>query len=67
MCHNVLRMFVSLNDAAILNVKDVYYRFIINWIGKSEAVNLLQKFEQGKMSIIKIKKSFLHIKWVKKL
>ena len=35
-------MSINLNDLAILNIHSVDYRFIINKISKSEAVNLLQ-------------------------
>ena len=41
-CHNVLMMPIKLNDIAILNIRCVDYRCIINRISKNDAVNLLQ-------------------------
>ena len=41
-CHNVLMMPIKLNDIAILNIRGVDYRCIINRISKNDAVNLLQ-------------------------
>ena len=35
-------MPIKLNDIAILNIRSVNYRCVINEISKSEAVNLLQ-------------------------
>ena len=40
--HYVLMMFIYLNNIAFLNIQGVDYRFIINGISKSAAVNLLQ-------------------------
>ena len=41
-CHDVLMMPIKLNDIAILNIRGVDYRCIINRISKNDAVNLLQ-------------------------
>ena len=41
-CHDVLMMFMNLNDIANLKIRGVDYRCIINGISKSEVVNLLQ-------------------------
>ena len=41
-CHDVLMMFINLNDIAVLNIPSADYRCIINRICKSDAVNLLQ-------------------------
>ena len=40
--HDVLMMSVNLNDIAILNIRDVDYRCIINGIDKKETASLLQ-------------------------
>ena len=40
--HDVLMMPINLNDIAILNIRDVGYRCIINEISKTDAINLLQ-------------------------
>ena len=40
-CHDVLMMFMNLNDKAILNINCVDYRSIITRISKIEALNLL--------------------------
>ena len=37
-CHDALMMFMNLN-IGILSMRRVAYRFIINRIGKSEAIN----------------------------
>ena len=41
-CHDVLEMCMNLNDIAILNIRGVDYRCIINGISKSDGVNVLQ-------------------------
>ena len=41
-CPNTLMMSTKLNDIAILNIRSVDYCCIINGIGKSKAINLLQ-------------------------
>ena len=42
MSHDVLSMSINLNNIAILNIQGIDYCCIINGIGKSGAVNLLQ-------------------------
>ena len=44
-CHDVLMMFINLHDIAILSTCVVDYPCIINGIGKSEVVNLLQNVD----------------------
>ena len=39
----VLMMSINLNDSAILTINEGNYCCNINWISKSEAVNLLQR------------------------
>ena len=39
-CHDVLMMFVNINDFAILNILDVDYRCIVSRVSESEALNL---------------------------
>ena len=41
-CHGILMMSTNINNFPILNTRGVNYRYIINRISKSEAVNLLQ-------------------------
>lgn len=41
-CYDVLMMSVNFNDIAILNIRGVDYRCIINRIRKSDTVNLQQ-------------------------
>ena len=43
-------MSMNFNDIAILNIRAVYYRCIINVISKREAVNLLQNAYLSKKS-----------------
>ena len=38
-CHDLLMMSMNLNNIAILNIHGVDYRFVINGISKSEAIN----------------------------
>ena len=38
-CHDALMMFMNLKNIAILSMHGVAYRFIINGISKSEAIN----------------------------
>ena len=42
-CHDVLMISMNLSNIAILNINYVKYRWLINRISKSEAVNLPQK------------------------
>ena len=44
-CHDVLMMYINLNDIVIYCNRDVDCRCIINGIRKSEAVNLLQNID----------------------
>ena len=46
--HDVLMMFINLNDIAILNIRGVDYRCIINGVSKSEPTNLLQNTDLSK-------------------
>ena len=41
-CWSVLMKSIILKDIAILNIRGVAYRYIINGISKSDAVNFLQ-------------------------
>ena len=41
-CHDLTMLFLSINDIAIITVKDVDYRFIIYDISKSKAVSLVK-------------------------
>ena len=50
-CHDLLMMFISLSDIAILNIKGSDYRCIINLISKNEAINLMQNADLTKISI----------------
>ena len=43
-------MPIKLNDIAILNIRSVNYRCVINKISKSEAVNLLQNADVSEKS-----------------
>ena len=42
-CHDLLMMSMNLSGIAILNIKSADYCCIITRIGKSEAINLMQK------------------------
>ena len=48
-------MYINLNNIAILNINSVNYRFIINEISRSDALNLLKNADLNKKNI-KIKK-----------
>ena len=39
--HNLTMLNVNISHIAIITVKNVYYRYIIHSISKSEAINLL--------------------------
>ena len=56
-CHDLLRIFMNLNNIAILNIKGFDYCYIICLINKSEAINLMQNaaLTKEKQSIIKYK------------
>ena len=41
-CHDLLMVSISLNDIAVLNMKDSDYHCIISLISINEAINLLQ-------------------------
>ena len=41
-CHDVLMISINLDDIAILNIRGVDYRCVVNGISKSKTVNLLQ-------------------------
>ena len=45
-CNDVL-MSINLNDIAILNIHDVYYRCIIIGISKIKAINLMQNIDSN--------------------
>ena len=47
-CHYVLMMSINLNDIAVLNIFNADYRYIVNGISRSEAINLLQKVALSK-------------------
>ena len=49
-CQDVLMMSKSLSYIAILNINGVNYRYIINGISKSGAINLLQKDDLNRKS-----------------
>ena len=49
-CHDVLMMSMNFSNIVILKNHDVDYRFIINGVITSEAVNLLQKADLNKES-----------------
>ena len=40
--HDVLMMYINLNNIAILNINSADYRFIINGISRSDVLNLLK-------------------------
>ena len=44
-CHDLLMMFINLDDIATLNINSVNYCCNINEINKSEALNLLQNID----------------------
>ena len=41
-CHDILLMSIDISSIVILNIQDVYYRFVIFGITKSEVINLLR-------------------------
>ena len=41
-CHDLLMMFMNLNNIAILNIKGFGYHCIIGLISKNEVINLIQ-------------------------
>ena len=41
-CHDLLMMFINLNDIASLNIKGSHYCCIISLISKNEAIKLMQ-------------------------
>ena len=47
-CRDLLIMYMSLNDIAILNIKGSDYHCIISLISKNEAINLLQNADLTK-------------------
>ena len=47
-CHDVLMMYINLNDIVILNIHDVDYCCVINGINKNDALNLLQNADLTK-------------------
>ena len=47
-CHDLLMMFMSLSNIAILNIKRTDYCCIISRISKSEAINLMQNIDLAK-------------------
>ena len=47
-CHDLLMMYMNLNDIYILNIKNAEYCCIINGISKSEAITLLHKIDLTK-------------------
>ena len=60
--HDLSRMSMNLNDIAILNINGINYRFDINGVRKSEAVNLLQNADVIKKSgvlYMKMDKKFI--------
>ena len=49
-CHDLLMMYMSLSNIAILKIKPTKYCFIITGISKSEATKLLQNIDLTKKS-----------------
>ena len=47
-CHDLLMMFMSLSDIAILNIRGSDYGCIISGISKSEAINLMENINLTK-------------------
>ena len=67
-CHDLLKMFMSLSDIAILNITGSNYRCIISGINKNESLNLLQyQFDQKKRDTIKHKNLLSHMKMAKEI
>ena len=44
-CHDLLLMFINIDDIATLNINSVNYCCTINEINKSEDLNLLQNID----------------------
>ena len=44
-CHDVSMMSMNPSNIAILTIPGIDYRCIINWISKSEGLNLLQNVD----------------------
>ena len=67
-CRDVLMMSLNLNVIVILNIQGVYYCCIINRIGRSEAMKLLQNAGLSKnLGHYRVKIFFITFKkWVKK-
>ena len=40
-CHTLLMMSMNIRDISFLNIKGSDYRFVVSWIRKSEAINLM--------------------------
>ena len=47
-CHDLLMMFMNLNNVAILNIKGFGYHCIIGLISKNEDINLIQNADLTK-------------------
>ena len=47
-CHDLLMMFMNLNNIAILNIKGFGYHCIIGLISKNEDINLIQNADLTK-------------------
>ena len=62
-------MPININSVAILNIRGVCYRCMINEISKNDVLNLLQKAELNEeKGVLKKLNNFLsHIKWLEKL
>ena len=61
-CHDLLMMYVTLDDMAILNICGVDYRCNIYGISKSDAVRLLQNVDfTKKKGILQNQKIYYHI------
>ena len=41
-CHDLAMLSVNISDIAIITFKNVYYRYIVRNISRSEAINLLK-------------------------
>ena len=50
-CHNVVMMFMNLNDMAILNILGVDYHCFINRISKIVAMGLLNSVNPNEKSV----------------
>ena len=67
-CQCLLMVSMNLSDIAISNIKGSNYRYVINEISKSEAIDLMQNIDltKKKRNIIKHKNLLSHIKMGKK-